>query len=104
MRRYAARVARLERALSIDAHAPARCQHSISVFSWQPDPIFKSEYHGGEVLCIKCRTAIRVVHITFVSAGRSQARHAQGVITGTSETASLGCPGTGEGPNLPHTQ
>ena len=104
MRRYAARVARLERALSIDAHAPVRCQHSITVYSWQPDPKQKSEYHDGEVLCVKCRAAIRVVNITFVSAGRSQARYAQGVVTGPPEVASRGCSGTGEGPNLPHAR
>ena len=67
MRRYAARVARLERALSIDAHAPAECQHNITVLSWEPDPEQKSEYHGGDVMCVECRTEMRVVHITLVS-------------------------------------
>ena len=104
MRRFAARVARLERALSIDAHAPTECQHSITVFSWQPDPKSKSEYHGGEVLCIECRTAIRVVNITFVSPSPPEARCAQGVATGEPEVAYRGCSGTDKGPTLPHAR
>ena len=104
MRRFAARVARLERALSIDARAPAGCQHSITVFSWQPDPKSKSQYHGGAVLCIECRTAIRVVSITLLSSSRPEARHAQGVATGAPETASRGCSKTRDGPNLPYAQ
>ena len=104
MRRFAARVARLERVLSIDAHAPAGCPHSITVFSWQPDPKSKSQYHHGEVLCIECRTAIPVVHVTLVPPGRPEARYARGVATGSPETASRGCSKTRDGPNLPHAQ
>lgn len=104
MRRFAARIARLERALSIDAHAPAGCQHSITVFSWQPDPKSKSEYHRGAVLCIECRTAIRVVSITLLSSSRPEARYAQDVATGSPEVALRGCLGTGEGPNLPRAR
>ena len=82
MRRYAARVTRLERALSIDAHAPVGCQHRITVFSWLPDPKQKSEYHGGDVMCVECRAPMGVVNITFLSSGRPEARHAHGAVTG----------------------
>ena len=74
--RYAARVARLERALSVDTHAATGCQHRITVHSYQPDPESKSEYHGGDVMCIECRAPMGVVNITFLSSGHPEARYA----------------------------
>ena len=40
-------------------------QHHRSLV--EPDPEQKSEYHGGDVMCVECRTEMRVVHITLVS-------------------------------------